>query len=160
MENIINTIIHLFGGLLSLKYGKELLVFIISLLPILELRGGILAASLINLDPINAYISAMIGNIIPVPFILLVSILHFFTFSPISHCPQTFILLRIRMCLSLLCVLTLLLLLWLLFLLLLLWFSGVKFFNVWAHVYSCEFEVWVVQIVHFVALLRLSLLCV
>ena len=44
---------------------------IISLLPILELRGGILAASLINLDPINAYISAMIGNIIPVPFILL-----------------------------------------------------------------------------------------
>ena len=71
MENIINTIIHLFGGLLSLKYGKELLVFIISLLPILELRGGILAASLINLDPINAYISAMIGNIIPVPFILL-----------------------------------------------------------------------------------------
>ena len=71
MENIINTIIHLFGGLLSLKYGKALLVFIISLLPILELRGGILAASLINLDPINAYISAMIGNIIPVPFILL-----------------------------------------------------------------------------------------
>lgn len=71
MENIINTIIHLFGGLLSLKYGKELLVFIISLLPILELRGGILAASLINLNPINAYISAMIGNIIPVPFILL-----------------------------------------------------------------------------------------
>lgn len=71
MENIINTIIHLFDGLLSLKYGKELLVFIISLLPILELRGGILAASLINLNPINAYISAMIGNIIPVPFILL-----------------------------------------------------------------------------------------
>lgn len=71
MENIINTIIHLFGGLLSLKYGKELLVFIISLLPILELRGGILAASLINLNPINGYIAAMIGNIIPVPFILL-----------------------------------------------------------------------------------------
>ena len=71
MENIINTIIHLFGGLLSLKYGKELLVFVISLLPILELRGGILAASLINLNPINGYIAAMIGNIIPVPFILL-----------------------------------------------------------------------------------------
>lgn len=71
MENIINTIIHLFDGLLSLKYGKELLVFIISLLPILELRGGILAASLINLNPINGYIAAMIGNIIPVPFILL-----------------------------------------------------------------------------------------
>lgn len=71
MENIINSIIDLFGGLLSLKYGKELLVFIISLLPILELRGGILAASLIGLNPINGYISAMIGNIIPVPLILL-----------------------------------------------------------------------------------------
>lgn len=43
MENIINSIIDLFGGLLSLKFGKELLVFIISLLPILELRGGLLA---------------------------------------------------------------------------------------------------------------------
>ena len=62
MENIINSIIDLFGGLLSLKFGKELLVFIISLLPILELRGGLLASSLIGLDPVNGYITAIIGN--------------------------------------------------------------------------------------------------
>lgn len=71
MENIVNTIIDSFGGLLSLKYGKELLVFIISILPILELRGGILAASLIGLKPLNGYIVAIIGNTIPVPLILL-----------------------------------------------------------------------------------------
>ena len=71
MENIINSIIALFGGLLSLKFGKELLVFIISLLPILELRGGLLASSLIGLDPVNGYITAIIGNTIPVPLILL-----------------------------------------------------------------------------------------
>ncbi len=71
MENIINSIIDLFGVLLSLKFGKELLVFIISLLPILELRGGLLASSLIGLDPVNGYIAAIIGNTIPVPLILL-----------------------------------------------------------------------------------------
>ncbi len=71
MENIVNTIIDSFGGLLSLKYGKELLVFIISILPILELRGGILAASLIGLKPLNGYIAAIIGNTLPVPLILL-----------------------------------------------------------------------------------------
>ena len=71
MEKIINFIIHLFGGLSSLKYGRELIVFIISLCPILELRGGLLAASLLNVSPLKAYIISFIGNIIPVPFILL-----------------------------------------------------------------------------------------
>lgn len=51
-------------------FGKQLLVFIISLLPILELRGGLLAASLLGLSPLQSYIITMIGNIIPIPFIL------------------------------------------------------------------------------------------
>ena len=51
--------------------GKEILVLIISLLPILELRGGLLAAALIGLDPVPSYIISIIGNILPVPFILL-----------------------------------------------------------------------------------------
>ena len=44
MESLINSIIDLFSGLLAMKYGKEVLVFIISILAILELRGGLLAA--------------------------------------------------------------------------------------------------------------------
>ena len=39
-------------------------------MPILELRGGLLAASLLNLNPLESYIIAVIGNIIPIPFIL------------------------------------------------------------------------------------------
>lgn len=71
MEGLINAIINLFGNLLSLKFGKEILVFIISILPILELRGGLLAATLLGVKPLSAYIVSIIGNVLPVPFILL-----------------------------------------------------------------------------------------
>ena len=70
-EKIVTAIIGAFGGLTGLKYGKEILVFIISLMPILELRGGLIAAALLNLSPLKSYIICMIGNILPVPFILL-----------------------------------------------------------------------------------------
>lgn len=71
MESIINSIIKLFSGLTALKYGKELIVFFISILPILELRGGLIAASLLNVSPLTGYIISIIGNTLPVPFILL-----------------------------------------------------------------------------------------
>ena len=70
-EKIVNAILGAFGGLASIAYGKEILVFIISLMPILELRGGLLAAALLGLDPIPSYIISIIGNVLPVPFILL-----------------------------------------------------------------------------------------
>ena len=71
MENIINSIINMFSGLVSMKFGREIIVFIISILPVLELRGGLIAASLLGVKPITGYIVSIIGNIIPVPFILL-----------------------------------------------------------------------------------------
>ena len=71
MESIIKFFIKVFGGLISLRFGKELIVFIISLMPILELRGGLIAASLLGVKPIVGYIVSFIGNLIPVPFILL-----------------------------------------------------------------------------------------
>ena len=70
MEKLINIIIGLFAGLKATRYGREILVFIISVLPILELRGGLLAASLLEVDPLVAYVISIIGNILPVPFIL------------------------------------------------------------------------------------------
>ena len=70
MEKLINIFIGLFAGLKATRYGREILVFIISVLPILELRGGLLAASLLEVDPLVAYIISIIGNILPVPFIL------------------------------------------------------------------------------------------
>ncbi len=71
MEGIINSIIDGSSGFMSLKYGKEIIVFIISLLPILELRGGLLASSFLGLNPVSGYIVSIIGNVLPVPLILL-----------------------------------------------------------------------------------------
>lgn len=46
-------------------------VFIISMIPILELRGGLIAASLLGLNMWTAVLVCIIGNLIPIPFILL-----------------------------------------------------------------------------------------
>lgn len=70
-ERLVSAIVGAFGGLTSIAYGREILVFIISLMPILELRGGLIAAALLGLNPGPAYAISIIGNIIPVPFILL-----------------------------------------------------------------------------------------
>ena len=70
-EILVNWLIGLFSGITGMEFGKEMIVFIISLRPILELRGGLIAASLIGLDPITSYVISIIGNILPVPFILL-----------------------------------------------------------------------------------------
>lgn len=70
VEQIVEAVINIFGGLKSIPFGSEILVFIISLMPILELRGGLIAAALLDLSPITSYIISIIGNVLPVPFIL------------------------------------------------------------------------------------------
>ena len=50
---------------------KELIIFIISMVPILELRGGIVAASLLGVSITKAIPICIIGNIIPIPFIMM-----------------------------------------------------------------------------------------
>jgi len=69
--NLAEKLVNSLGGLLTLPFGKQLVVFIISMLPVLELRGGLIAASLLGMNPLESYIIAIIGNVIPVPFILL-----------------------------------------------------------------------------------------
>ena len=39
-------------------------------MPILELRGGLIAAALLDVNPVISYIICIIGNVLPVPFIL------------------------------------------------------------------------------------------
>ena len=70
VEKVVQIFISCFAGLEAIPFGKELIVFLISLMPILELRGGLIAASLLGLPPLRSYIIAVIANIIPVPFIL------------------------------------------------------------------------------------------
>ena len=50
---------------------KYLIVFLISMVPLIELRGAIPYAVGFNLPMIPSYIVAVIGNMIPVPFIFL-----------------------------------------------------------------------------------------
>lgn len=69
-ENLVHSLLDLFGEIVSMPFGKELIIFIISLMPILELRGGLIAASLLNLNPVVSFIICLIGNLLPVPFIL------------------------------------------------------------------------------------------
>lgn len=52
------------------KIPEELIVFIISLLPVLELRGGIIAAKLLGISVVPAFIISYVANMIPIPFIL------------------------------------------------------------------------------------------
>ena len=61
----------MFMEVLGGKISREMIVFLISMVPILELRGGLLAASLLNIPIVRAIWYCVIGNIIPVPFILL-----------------------------------------------------------------------------------------
>lgn len=65
-ETLASTLAELFKG-----GGKEVAIFIISLLPILELRGGLIAARILGVKFIKAFIICYIANILPVPFILL-----------------------------------------------------------------------------------------
>ena len=64
-------LVHWFSQNLSQYISPEGAVFIISMIPILELRGGLLAASLLKVSAAKAIPICIIGNIIPIPFILL-----------------------------------------------------------------------------------------
>ena len=66
MEGIIQNIISSLGGAPA-----EIIIFIISLCPILELRGGLIAASILGVDMWRAIPICITGNILPIPFILL-----------------------------------------------------------------------------------------
>lgn len=67
-ETLVQSVIDALSG----SFGKEAIVFIISMIPILELRGALLVAGPILGVPVSTAIPlCIIGNIIPVPFILL-----------------------------------------------------------------------------------------
>lgn len=52
-------------------FGKILMTFLISMVPFIELRGAIPVAALNGLDLAVAFPVAILGNMVPVPFIIL-----------------------------------------------------------------------------------------
>ena len=69
-SKLVKSILGVFGGITSSLFGKYALIFIISLMPILELRGGLIAASLLDIEPLWAFIVCMVANILIIPFVL------------------------------------------------------------------------------------------
>ncbi len=66
---MVNSLVDFFINTFSCL-NKNVTIFIISLMPILELRGGLIAASLLKLNLFTSFIICYIGNILPIPFIL------------------------------------------------------------------------------------------
>lgn len=60
-----------FANTLGQFVSREFVIFFISMVPILELRGGLLVAKLLDVSITTAIPICIIGNIIPIPFILL-----------------------------------------------------------------------------------------
>lgn len=67
MDHLVEVLTQTFNGW---GLSSEIVVFIISMLPLLELRGGILAAALLRISLFRAIGFCLIGNILPIPFIL------------------------------------------------------------------------------------------
>ena len=63
---IVEWFIHAMDGLPA-----ELIVFVVSMIPIVELRGGIICSSLLQLPVMRGVGFCLLGNMIPVPLILL-----------------------------------------------------------------------------------------
>ena len=67
MESLVIWFTETLGPYISSKA----VVFIISLMPILECRGGIIVGRLLGLPLMSTIVISVIGNILPIPFILL-----------------------------------------------------------------------------------------
>lgn len=69
MDNITNALV---GALTSWGIHPQVVTFLVSLIPLLELRGSILVAGVaLQCNLVVTYIVAVIGNMLPIPFILL-----------------------------------------------------------------------------------------
>ena len=65
------SVVHWFAENMPSFLTPEAAVFLISMVPILELRGGLLLATVLKIPMLQAVIACILGNIIPIPFILL-----------------------------------------------------------------------------------------
>ncbi|NLJ32057.1 MAG: small multi-drug export protein [Clostridiales bacterium] len=66
MDQFVTNIVNQMG-----TTSRELVIFLVSMMPIVELRGGILAAGMLNVDMLRAVIICFVGTMLPIPFILL-----------------------------------------------------------------------------------------
>ena len=68
---MVEQIVEAIMSFLQDKVPAELVAFVISLCPVLECRGGMIAARLMEIPFIKAFLICYIGNMLPIPFIIL-----------------------------------------------------------------------------------------
>ena len=67
VDSIVNAVVDFFKN----DIPAELIAFVISLFPVLEIRGGMIASRLLEVDFMKAFVICYLGNMLPIPFILL-----------------------------------------------------------------------------------------
>jgi predicted tellurium resistance membrane protein TerC len=70
MKMMVDSIVSQITNWLSESLTGDWVAFIVSLFPILELRGGLIAASILGVPLGRAFLLCFIGNILPIPLIL------------------------------------------------------------------------------------------
>ena len=55
------------------NFSNEIYVFFVSMIPVVELRGAIPMGIAMGLDTVTAFFIAVLGNLLPIPFILLLA---------------------------------------------------------------------------------------
>ena len=60
------SVVHWFAENMPSFFTPEMAVFFVSMIPILELRGGLLLATILKIPMIQAVLICVIGNIIPI----------------------------------------------------------------------------------------------
>lgn len=66
MDSLLQWFMDLLDGM-----PNQLIVFIVSMVPLIELRGGLIAAALLGMPLWEGVLFCLAGNIVPIPFILL-----------------------------------------------------------------------------------------
>jgi uncharacterized membrane protein len=70
LEITMDTIISFYNDSIGPFLPKEIFLIILSTLPFIELRGGMIAASLLKIPYLQAVLLCLAGNTIPIPFVL------------------------------------------------------------------------------------------
>ena len=65
------TLVNEMMAFLQNKIPEELVAFVISLFPVLECRGGMIAARLMEIPFVTAFLLCYVGTMLPIPFIIL-----------------------------------------------------------------------------------------
>lgn len=62
--------LELFEWMTSTTWGESLLTLLVSMVPVIELRGGVPFGTALGLTPLHALVVCIIGNMLPIPFII------------------------------------------------------------------------------------------